>query len=174
MFKFRSTLVQQLWRYVQCTSLEASEEDQDLDLLHDQSSSSKQDDQRPLHEIRPLHARSRPNSKKKQQIRAMLMRLKKANLETLFKAVQSKGADPGSCVMIPVTNNLSSSSSAMASHVVLSQVFRWPDLQSESELKRLSFCHNQDKIISDHFKNQPKLYECCNPYHWSRLIKPSK
>jgi len=163
MFKFRSSLVQQLWRYVQCPL-------EDVEQLDHLASTATSDDQRPLHVRRSSTSIS---TGKKKQIQTILMRLKKTNLETLYKAVSSKGADPGPCVMIPCT---SSTTAGVAANVLLSQIFRWPDLQSESELKRLAFCHTlsdqEHKIISD-FKNQPKLYECCNPYHWSRILKPS-
>lgn len=100
----------------------------------------------------------------------MLMRLKKSNLEALLKSIQSKGADPGSCVLFP----LMASCLGMSAHVLLCQLFRWPDLQSDYNLKRLHpFCKDQDHCggkNEDHLRIQPKLYECCNPYHWSRII----
>lgn len=98
----------------------------------------------------------------------MLMRLKKSNLESLLKAIQSKGADPGGCVMFPSM----ASCLGMSAHVLLCQLFRWPDLQSDYDLKRLhSFCSlNNEPCKMQDLSIQSKLYECCNPYHWSRVM----
>lgn len=46
-------------------------------------------------------------------------------------------------------------------HLVSCQIWRWPDLSTSAELKRLPVCRVKD----------PKQI-CCNPYHWSRLCKP--
>ncbi len=100
----------------------------------------------------------------------MLLRIKKANLETLLKAVQSKGAVPGGCVMIPSM----ASCAGLAPHVLLCQLFRWPDLQSDWDLKRLPFCtqHHEENIVrnKDPIEHHQRLFECCNPYHWSRTV----
>ena len=112
----------------------------------------------------------------------LLMRLKKCYLEVLLEAINSDGAVPGGCVLIPVA---ASTTSGTPVHLLMSQVFRWPDVYQESELKRLSFCELYSKVSDA--KNQEKhatfeeaasrlrplqkLYECCNPFHWSRLQK---
>ena len=154
MFKFRSTLVNQLLNHAKLnaeTNLE-SEVEQPL-LQHEVIFSDK----------RPLTAR-RPSSalvaSKRKNLQAMLMRLKKANLEVLLSAIES--GLPGQCVLLPASNS--------RPHFTFSQVFRWPDLQAERELKRLSYyCQTPEAPKSP---LEPKLYECCNPYHWTRLLLP--
>ena len=49
-------------------------------------------------------------------------------------------------------------------HLLCCQIWRWPDLNQSSELKRLPVCHSA----------KDPVYICCNPYHWSRLCKPGK
>ena len=51
-------------------------------------------------------------------------------------------------------------------HVLCCQLFRWDDLQHEFELVRLPLCPMTPE--------DGRLYECCNPYHWARLVKPGE
>ena len=177
MFKFRSTLVNQLWRFAQEDFKGSSTS---FALHHQEQPSGEEvsqghDDRRPLYSKRTASTASlEATNLKKKQIRAVLMRLKKSHLEVLLKAVQSKGAEIGGCVMIP---NVSRTSSGLKSHILMCQMFRWPDLQSESDLKRLSICQENDesfyeeKSVNNHLgisRTCCRLYECCNPYHWSR------
>ncbi|XP_029159836.1 dwarfin sma-3-like isoform X2 [Nylanderia fulva] len=46
-------------------------------------------------------------------------------------------------------------------HLLCCQIWRWPDLEHSSELKRLPICHSA----------KDPVYVCCNPYHYSRLCK---
>ena len=156
MFKFRSTLVNQLLNHAKLnseTSIE-SEVEQPQHSQHEVIFSDK----------RPLTAR-RPSSallaSKRKHLQAMLMRLKKANLEVLLSAIES--GIPGKCVLLPASTS--------RPHFTFSQVFRWPDLQFERELKRLSY-YCQTPETSSKSPLEPKLYECCNPYHWTRLLIP--
>lgn len=97
-------------------------------------------------------------SRWKRSVMALLRRLKEDQLEALVKAAQ--GFDFGQCVMAPAGQP--------EPNVVLAKLLRWPDLQQEPfELKRLSIC----SVKEDH--QQQRLYECCNPYHWSRRMDPS-
>jgi MAD (mothers against decapentaplegic) family protein 6/7 len=155
----RCTLVKQLWKFSQCQD-EQEETEEEAERL-------------------PLHRQSASKSAaKRRQIQTMLKRLKEAQLETLVKAVETKGANPGDCVLTPSANQL---------HVQLASVFRWPDIHHDFELKRLAICngHHIDRLtpttankLSDNpmmnMEHPNKLYECCNPYHWSRIFKPSK
>ena len=158
MFKFRSSIVNKLLSHAKINS----------DLIESEA------EQQPQHEViisdkRPLTLR-RPSTallaSKRKQIQSMLIRLKKANLEVLLSAVET--GNPGQCVLIPTTH------STLAPHLLLAQVFRWPDLQFEWELKRLSFyCQTQDcHLKSTQNDLDFRLYECCNPYHWTRILKP--
>ena len=124
-------------------------------------------------------------------------------METLLKAVKTRGAEPGSCIEIPAVARAPSSGSGekscqIAAHIFLCQIFRWPDLQSDIDMKRLSYCRlsSENDISCDNlqlaaekqpaaekqtnlgldccnFKHPGRLYECCNPYHWSRITKSS-
>ena len=210
MFKFRSTLVNQLWRYVQCPQSSHEDPAASTDNLGGGAGGGLTnslyeaevacDDRRPLYLRRPSvsnrnttaaissQAAEHITPSKKKQIQNMLMRLKRTHLETLLKAIKSKGATPGSCVMMPSMMTSSSSKSGIpAPNILLCQLFRWPDLQSDSDLKRLSYCmsdlsgamESAEKQLScslDCNFKQPtrhRLYECCNPYHWSRIVRSS-
>ena len=117
-------------------------------------------------------------------------------METLLKAVKTRGAEPGSCIEIPAVARVpigsGEKSCQIAAHIFLCQIFRWPDLQSDIDMKRLSYCRlsSESDISCDNlqlaaekhtnlgldcrnFKHPGQLYECCNPYHWSRITKSS-
>ena len=121
-------------------------------------------------------------------------------METLLKAVKTRGAEPGSCIEIPAVARVpigsGEKSCQIAAHIFLCQIFRWPDLQSDIDMKRLSYCRLSSDDICDNlqlaaekqpaaekqtnlgldcrnFKHPGQLYECCNPYHWSRITKSS-
>jgi len=94
---------------------------------------------------------------------AMLKRLKEPALEGLVKAVENKGADTGSCCLVP-KGDLRLGRHTVSPHLLCCQLFRWSDLMQEWELVRLPLCAmTQEK---------EQLYTCCNPYHWARLAKP--
>ena len=172
MFKFRSSLVNQLLNHVKINPEWNFVEDIDQSTLNEVISTS---DKRPLTSSRRHSSSALLANVKRKQVQSMLLRLKKANLEVLLNAVQS--GIPGDCVFIPACSSSANagSSSQPPPHILLSQVFRWPDLQFEWELKRLDFyCHalhhfDQQQKSSDFC--QPKLYECCNPYHWTRTLQ---
>lgn len=92
---------------------------------------------------------------------AMLKRLKEAQLESLAQAVESQGADDTGCVLVP-QGDLRLGRRTAPPHVLCCQLWRWPDLRNDYQLKRLRCC----QTATD------PLYVCCNPYHWSRLYKP--
>ena len=174
MFKFRSSLVNQLLNHVQINPEWNSLEDIEQPALNHEVISTS--DKRPLTSRR--HSAAWITNAKRKQVQSMLLRLKKANLEVLLNAIQS--GTPGDCVFIPVCT--SSTSTGIPPHLLLAQVFRWPDLQFEWELKRLEFyCqalhdfdqNNRHQKDQQDFCQPPKLYECCNPYHWTRIILPT-
>ena len=165
-------MVNQLLNHVKINPEWNFVEDIDQSTLNEVISTS---DKRPLTSSRRHSSSALLANVKRKQVQSMLLRLKKANLEVLLNAVQS--GIPGDCVFIPACNSSANagSSSQPPPHILLSQVFRWPDLQFEWELKRLDFyCHalhhfDQQQKSSDFC--QPKLYECCNPYHWTRTLQ---
>ncbi|CAH1106253.1 unnamed protein product [Psylliodes chrysocephalus] len=85
----------------------------------------------------------------------LLKKLHERQLEMLFRAVDTRGQDPSNCVLLPRTHN-------EEPHVLFCQTWRWPDLRKGSELRRLPMCKSPRDLV----------YDCCNPYHWSRLLQP--
>ncbi|KAM0735925.1 Mothers against decapentaplegic-like protein 6 [Formica fusca] len=76
--------------------------------------------------------------------------------------VGGKASNGGSGVVVPVRGSTEGSSGAPSDpHLLCCQIWRWPDLEHSSELKRLPICHSA----------KDPVYICCNPYHWSRLCK---
>lgn len=76
-------------------------------------------------------------------------------------------AGSGGGVVVPVRGGSSAvaeSSAPSDPHLLCCQIWRWPDLEHSSELKRLPICHSA----------KDPVYICCNPYHWSRLCKPGE
>ena len=123
-----------------------------------------------------------PTSRRRETAaQSMLKRLKESQLDDLIRAVESKGAcDPrgGPCCLVPRGDVRNVGARPLPPHVLLAQLFRWPDLQHSFELKRLPLCRHRGSLslignVND-CDESSELYECCNPYHWSRLLKPGK
>jgi len=94
---------------------------------------------------------------------AMLKRLKEPALEGLVRAVENKGADTGSCCLVP-KGDLRLGRHTVSPHLLCCQLFRWSDIKYEVELVRVPLCMMNNET--------DQLYTCCNPYHWARLAKP--
>ncbi|XP_060031585.1 mothers against decapentaplegic homolog 6 [Erinaceus europaeus] len=94
---------------------------------------------------------------------ALLKRLQERALGTLLEAVESRGAVPGGCVLVPRADPRPPARPAPP-HLLLGRLFRWPDLRHALELKALSGCHS--------FAAADGPTVCCNPYHFSRLCGP--
>jgi hypothetical protein len=92
---------------------------------------------------------------------SMLKRLKERQLDVLIQSVESKGGETTECVLLP-KGDVRLGRRTVAPHVLCCQIWRWPDLQSEAQLKRLPCCTTADDPTS----------ACCNPFHWSRAIVP--
>lgn len=88
---------------------------------------------------------------------AVLKRLKDNQLEMLVEAVESGGAGTSTCVLVP-------KDLVQEPHMLCCQIWRWPDLKSTAELRRMPACSSASDPI----------YICCNPYHWSRLCEPGE
>ncbi|XP_071625587.1 mothers against decapentaplegic homolog 6 isoform X1 [Temnothorax longispinosus] len=65
-------------------------------------------------------------------------------------------------VVAPVRGSTAGAPAPSDPHLLCCQIWRWPDLEHSSELKRLPMCHSA----------KDPVYICCNPYHWSRLCRP--
>lgn len=94
---------------------------------------------------------------------AFLKRLKDRSLDSLVKAVETKGGLPGECVVVPSTE-LRLGAHYVSPQYLLCRLFRWSDLSLSARLKAL--CHCQSLGSGDNAK------VCCNPYHYSRLCGP--
>ncbi|XP_053722357.1 mothers against decapentaplegic homolog 6-like [Synchiropus splendidus] len=94
---------------------------------------------------------------------AFLRKLKEKSLEVLVKTVETKGAEPSECVMVPNTP-LRLGAQQVSPQYLLCRTFRWSDLQFSSPLKTLSPCQN--------LSGGDQVNVCCNPYHYSRLCGP--
>lgn len=88
-------------------------------------------------------------------LQALLKQLKDNQLEMLATAVEGRGRDQSNCVLLPRD---------FEPHVLFCRTWRWPDLRTSSELRRLPSCRSA----------LDPIYICCNPYHWSRLCIPGK
>ncbi|XP_003227298.2 LOW QUALITY PROTEIN: mothers against decapentaplegic homolog 6 [Anolis carolinensis] len=96
---------------------------------------------------------------------SLLKRLKERALDTLLEAVESRGGMPGACVLLPRASSSppSSSSPLPPPHLLLSKLFRWPDLQHPGQLRRL--CRGEGFGAGPAGQGPP----CCNPFHFARL-----
>lgn len=83
--------------------------------------------------------------------------LKDGQLELLASAVENEGAILSNCVLLP-RNELNCGVYAEP-HVLCCRLYRWPDILSSGELKRLPVCESAHDPV----------YICCNPYHLSRM-----
>lgn len=120
---------------------------------------------------RPAYAPPTPSSRniapedyvRYQMFLELIRNLKDKQLETLSTAISVEccGNDDltsvkSDCVLIP--KNLCRTAEA---HFIACQVWRWPDLRSHKELKRIPSCSSR----------QDPVYICCNPAHWSRVCE---
>lgn len=97
----------------------------------------------------------------KSEANSLLKRLKETTLESLLEAVESKGVTPTKCIMLP-KDGIRIGRKTISAHVLCCQLWRWPDLLDTCDLKRLPDCNSVTDASS----------VCCNPYHWSQLMRP--
>uniref|UniRef100_A0A336L4U1 CSON003084 protein n=1 Tax=Culicoides sonorensis TaxID=179676 RepID=A0A336L4U1_CULSO len=88
--------------------------------------------------------------------------LKEKQLETLYTAITMElGCNDdltsvkSDCVLVK------KGFQTAEAHFIACQVWRWPNLQSHEELKRIPTCMSR----------QDPIYICCNPAHWSRVCE---
>lgn len=101
----------------------------------------------------------------KRPVEALLKQLQVSHVEALAIAVESKGAEPAPCILLRAADSLrlGRSTPALPPHLLFCQLWRWDDLRTVEELKRLPTCKNVDSG-----------FICCNPFHYCRLYKPGK
>ncbi|XP_014245502.1 mothers against decapentaplegic homolog 6 [Cimex lectularius] len=97
-------------------------------------------------------ARISGNEEGREVIKRLLKRLNDDQLEMLAEAVECRGGDATGCIQLDQPAEWDSP------QLVACQVWRWPDLTTCRELKRLPICRSATSV-------------CCNPYHWSRLLQ---
>lgn len=85
----------------------------------------------------------------------LLRRLTEDQLDTLAAAIESRGGGSADCVLVDQLEECPSP------ELLCCQVWRWPDLHSTRQLKKLPMCKSGVLAGSN----------CCNPYHWSRLCQ---
>lgn len=85
----------------------------------------------------------------------LLRELQDNQLGMLWAAVESRGRDMSSCVLLPKERQ---------AHVLCCQTWRWPELVHGADLRRLPGCRSAGDPV----------YVCCNPYHWSRVYQPGE
>nr|XP_027237853.1 mothers against decapentaplegic homolog 6-like [Penaeus vannamei] len=97
----------------------------------------------------------------------LLRRLTEAQLDLLVTALDSGGVEPGECVLVPRVPDAGAGGAALAPHLLMVRVWRWPDLHDapgphgSAPLRRLPCCAARN----DH------VYVCANPYHWARVLQ---
>ncbi|KAK9504267.1 hypothetical protein O3M35_010641 [Rhynocoris fuscipes] len=84
----------------------------------------------------------------------LLRRLAEDQLDILVTAIESRGGGSADCLLIEPVEECTSP------ELLCCQIWRWPDLESIKQLKKLPMC--KSGVGST----------CCNPYHWSRLCLP--
>ncbi|XP_069981279.1 AT-rich interactive domain-containing protein 1B-like [Penaeus vannamei] len=100
----------------------------------------------------------------------LLRRLTEAQLDLLVTALDSGGVEPGECVLVPRVPDAGAGGAALAPHLLMVRVWRWPDLHDapgphgSAPLRRLPCCAARN----DH------VYVCANPYHWARVLQTGK
>ncbi|XP_017566823.1 mothers against decapentaplegic homolog 7 [Pygocentrus nattereri] len=94
---------------------------------------------------------------------SVLKRIKEKQLEGLLQAVESRGGARSPCLLLPSKVDAKLGQQSYSLPLLLSKVFRWPDLRHGAELKRLPGCESYGKV-------NPELV-CCNPHHMSRLCE---
>eukprot|EP00095_Tigriopus_kingsejongensis_P004213 maker-scaffold1792_size27886-snap-gene-0.3 protein:Tk04213 transcript:maker-scaffold1792_size27886-snap-gene-0.3-mRNA-1 annotation:"mothers against decapentaplegic-like 6 protein" len=118
---------------------------------------------------------SAPTTEPKDRAKSLLKRLSESQLQSLLRSIEAQGgldtscgSSHDNCVVVASSVVVRRSARVRVSPKLLTcQLFRWPDLRDEFELKRLSFCQAK---LSHHGDIN---VECCNPFHWSRLFQPN-
>lgn len=146
----RNSLVKRLWKY----------------RVNDETKSASQRDTSTTTPPQPTSTTTfQEDIEFKSVTNSFFKRLKEDQLETLVQAMESRGGEVTSCV--PVTKSYLRIGRFMVSpYVLCCRVFRWPDLKSDAEMKRLPSCMRQNE--------EKEAVICCNPYHWSLVVKIGK
>lgn len=100
----------------------------------------------------------------KRTVQNLLKNLQAPQLEALALAVDSQGAEPAPCILLPADLlRLGRGSPALPPHVLFCQLYRWADLRTAQELRPLPTCTTKENQLT-----------CINPFHYTRLFKPGE
>ncbi|XP_076032264.1 daughters against dpp [Oratosquilla oratoria] len=101
----------------------------------------------------------------------LLKKLSETQLVLFVASVESGGAEPGQCVLVP-RGDVRVGRRQVPPHLLFVWVWRWPDLaractsssssSSCPALRRLPWCAARNENV----------YVCVNPHHWARLLQP--
>ena len=94
----------------------------------------------------------------------LIDKLNETQLKTLLKSLECKGGICTDCIIVPSEYELGKNaglgrSTQSRSDLLFCKVLRWPDIETNSELKRLKNCHAYGGALS-----------CANPYHYSKIM----
>jgi len=115
----------------------------------------------------PAGVAAESGQQRERTVRALLaaLELDQDSLKELLTVIESGGGSQGGCVLAArracQCHLRGKCASAMCAAAAMCRHYRWPDLDSECQLRRLVVCRTecQDEI-------------CVNPYHWSRVYRP--
>lgn len=108
----------------------------------------------------PEHKQTDTNRKVKVAAQYLLKSLSEPQLELFVGALDSRGGDPGQCVLVRPDLCPEWQCLDLPPHRLVLLVWRWPELPSDVPLRCLPTCHARN----DH------VYVCANPYHWALLL----
>ncbi|KAG4074598.1 hypothetical protein HA402_004469 [Bradysia odoriphaga] len=101
-------------------------------------------------------------------VKSLVKKLKKSGaLQELEKAISTHNPNT-KCVTIPKVRPANGENGAAhrkgLPHVIYCRLWRWPDLQSQNELKSLEHCEYAFHLRRDEV--------CINPYHYTKIEQP--
>ena len=119
------------------------------------------------------------NEQLKRSVYSLLKSISIKQLENLVKCIESRGGIKSNCIVTTSEVQIRSSDGVTIDvkfHVLLSCLFRWPDIAGDYELKRLAGCTtfiegDLDEIHNTQTSTDLQLV-CINPHHYSRIYLP--
>jgi mothers against decapentaplegic homolog 3 len=98
-------------------------------------------------------------------VKSLVKKLKKKGIDELEKAITTQNYNT-KCITIPRQRSGPNGDGGLAlrkglPHVIYCRLWRWPDLQSQQELKALDHCEYAYQMKKDEV--------CINPYHYTKV-----
>ncbi|KAK6958687.1 mothers against decapentaplegic 6 [Biomphalaria glabrata] len=142
----RNSLVKRLWKYK----------------INDETRGSSQKDASRSSSPSTPASTTQEELELKTATHSFFKKLKEEQLQVLLQAMESRGGEITPCVPV-AKSEIRVGKHMVSPYNLCCRVFRWPDLKSDAEMKRLPNCT---------FQNDEKdAVICCNPYHWSLVVK---